>query len=275
MKTRRIPFIKMHGAGNDFVLLTRDKTDVVVTSKLAQLLLDRHFGIGGDQLLVLDPGNSVKKHQLKIYNADGSEAEMCGNGVRAVASYLRDFRGVQKNITIHTKAGPIGILYGRDSIEVNMGRPILEGSRIPVKAKGPIIDRPLRVKDKIYRVHCVSMGNPHCVVYVDNVDRFPVETIGPLIERHPFFPKRVNVEFVQVLSKDHVKARIWERGAGLTLACGTGVCAVLVASARIEKTNRRIKIDVPGGQLQARWDADDCVYLSGPAETTFQGIFLI
>jgi diaminopimelate epimerase len=274
-KTRRIPFVKMHGAGNDFVFLNREETDVQITKKLAQLLLDRHFGIGGDQLLVLEPGNTVKNSSLEIYNSDGSMAEMCGNGVRAVAFYLRDFKGYDKDFIIDTKAGPIGIGLKDNAIEVDMGEPILEGKKIPTTKTGPIEDLAIKAGDKTFRINAVSMGNPHAVTFVPNVDEFPATEYGPLLENHNFFPNRANIEFVQVLSKNHVKARVWERGAGETLACGTGACAIAVAAARLELTGRNVKVDLPGGTLTVRWADNNRVYLSGPAEVTFTGIFSI
>jgi diaminopimelate epimerase len=266
---KKIPFIKMHGAGNDFVFISSDMTKRPITPKIAKLLLDRHFGIGGDQLLWLN------KLKLVIYNSDGSTAEMCGNGVRAVAYYLRDFKGMKKDFVIQTKAGPIGIVQRGGKIDVNMGRPILEGKKIPVRASGEVISRGLTIDRHMYRIHAVSMGNPHCVIFVNDVAKFPVTTVGPLIENHPFFPNRVNVEFVQVLSKDRVKARVWERGAGETLACGTGACAIAVAGARAGKTSRNVRIELPGGTLSARLSPDGFVYLSGPAETTYRGEFYV
>jgi diaminopimelate epimerase len=259
----KIPFIKMHGAGNDFVFLSREKTKVPVTPALAEKLLDRHFGIGGDQLLVLD-GEKTKTPSLKIFNSDGSQAEMCGNGVRAVGFYLKTKRGVKKSFVLKTKAGPIGIGLSNGAVDVDMGPP-----------RSAVVIRAITVGGKKFQLHCVSMGNPHAVVYVKDVKNFPVTTIGPLIENHPYFPKRVNVEFVQVLSSSHVRARVWERGAGETLACGTGACAIAVASARFGKTGRSIKIDLPGGQLRVRWEKNNHVYLSGPAEVTYEGEFYV
>ncbi len=263
----------MHGAGNDFVFLSRENFKGAVTPRLASLLLDRHFGVGGDQLVVLSkngPGPA-----LDFYNSDGSMAEMCGNGTRAAAAYLRDEKGFRESFTIKTRARRIGIRLENGKIEVDMGEPILEGRTIPVKAAGEIVDRPFKVAGQTFRIHGVSMGNPHCVIFVKDVRHFPVREVGPLIENHPFFPRRVNVEFVQVMSRSRVKARVWERGAGETLACGTGACAIAVASARAGKTGRSIKIDLPGGQLGARWGADNHVYLTGPAETTYTGEFLL
>lgn len=269
---KKIPFVKMHGAGNDFVFLTRENFKGAITSRLAQLLLDRHFGIGGDQLLVLTPGPVPR---LEFYNSDGSTAEMCGNGTRAVAAYLREKKGLHQNFKIQTKTRLIGITLSPRSLEVDMGEPVLEGRSIPVKAQGPVMDLPFKVAGKNFKIHCLSMGNPHCVIFVKNVDTFPVHEVGPLIERHPFFPRRVNVEFVEVKSRSLVKARVWERGAGETLACGTGACAIGVASARFGKTAGSLQVDLPGGRLGVRWGLDNRVYLTGPTETTYSGQFLL
>ncbi|MCG3204999.1 MAG: Diaminopimelate epimerase [Elusimicrobia bacterium] len=272
---KKIPFVKMHGAGNDFVFLNRDNFKGTVSPGLARRLLDRHFGIGGDQLLVLTPKREGGRPLLEFYNADGSQAEMCGNGTRAAALYLRDHKGVRNNFEIQTKTRLVGIRIEKGTIEVDMGRPVLEGSLIPVKAKGPIINRPFTVAGKTFKIHSVSMGNPHCVIFVRDVERFSVQQIGPLIENHPFFPKRVNVEFVEVMSPTHLKARVWERGAGETLACGSGACAILVASARFGKTRRSVKIDLPGGRLGVRWEDNQHVYLTGPTAITFKGDFFL
>lgn len=274
-KKTSFPFIKMHGAGNDFVFLTPALLKRTMTKSLATLLLDRHFGVGGDQLLYLKKASGKYKYILDIYNSDGSKAEMCGNGVRAVAFYLNRFENVKNNFFLLTKAGPIGIGFKGPKIEVDMGKPILEGSKIPTKAKGPVQNFSLKVEGKNFLIHGVSMGNPHCIIYVDDVLNFPVKKWGPLIENHPFFPNRVNVEFVQVLSKNHVRARVWERGAGETLACGTGACAILVASHRAKKTGSDVKIDLPGGTLSARLGENEHVYLSGPAHVSYRGQFFI
>ncbi len=273
MKT--LPFFKMHGAGNDFVFVSSDMTKTKITPKLAALLLDRHFGIGGDQLLYVKKGSrsSQAKYTLEIWNSDGSRAEMCGNGARAVAYYLRDQKGERKDFKMLTGAGLIGVGHKAGRIEIDMGEPILEGEWIPVQAKGEIVDFPLKAGDREFRVHAVSMGNPHAVVFMKNVDEFALTTYGPLIETHPFFPNRVNVHFVEVVGRKRLKARVWERGAGVTLACGTGACAMAVASARAGLTDREVDIDLPGGRLHVRWAADNHVYLSGPAETTYKGEF--
>lgn len=272
---KKINFVKMHGAGNDFVFLSADQFKGKVTPALARTLLDRHFGVGGDQLIYLANGKKKELPRLAFYNSDGSQAEMCGNGTRAAAAYLRDHKGVRRDFSFQTQTRKIGIKISNGKIDVDMGEPVLEGAKIPVKAKGPVVARPLTVAGKTFRIHCVSMGNPHCVIFVNNVADFPVREIGPLIENHPFFPKRVNVEFVEVKSRSHVKARVWERGAGETLACGTGACAIAVAAARFGKTDRNVKIDLPGGRLVARWTADNHVFLSGPTETTYVGEFIL
>ncbi len=272
---KEIPFVKMQGAGNDFVFLSREKTGVAITPRLARLLLDRHFGIGGDQLLVLEKTRKGKDPVLHIFNADGSKAEMCGNGVRAVAAHLIKEDGVKSDFTIRTKAGPIGINVLRGAIEVDMGEPEFEGARIPVRAAGSVVDRPLKVGRETFRINCVSMGNPHCVIFMKNVKKFPVAEFGPMIETHPFFPRRTNVEFVEILSRSHARARVWERGAGETLACGTGACAAAAMAAWTGKTGRKVKIDLPGGALFVRWDANNRFYLTGPAQSTFEGKFRI
>ena len=257
---KKIPFVKMHGAGNDFVFLSKDQFKGKITPALARTLLDRHFGIGGDQLIYLSAGKKGLP-RLAFYNSDGSQAEMCGNGTRAAAAYLRDYKGFRKNFSFQTQTRRIGIqLIGR-TVAVDMGAPAIGGDRV------------LSVAGKKFSIQRVSMGNPHCVIFVKNVATFPVREIGPLIENHPLFPKRTNVEFVQVLSRSRVKARVWERGAGETLACGTGACAIAVAAARVSKTGRSVKIDLPGGQLTARWAADNHVYLSGPTAIPYSGVF--
>lgn len=271
--TKKLTFMKMHGAGNDFVFLDDEKTKV--SPALAQKLLDRHFGVGGDQLLVLKKGTNGARFAVDIWNADGSKAEMCGNGVRAVAYYLRDHKKVKDSFQLKTGAGLIGINQSKGKIEVDMGEPILDGENIPVQATGPIIDWPLKIGDQEFRIHAVSMGNPHAVIFTKDLDGVNLPVVGPQIERNAFFPRRVNVHFVQVESKKRVRVRHWERGSGITLACGTGACAVGVAAARAGLTDREIDVSVPGGKLGVRWAANNHVFLSGPAETTYKGEWLV
>jgi diaminopimelate epimerase len=282
MPKKTLPFYKMHGAGNDFVFVSDDMTKTKITSVLAKKLLDRHFGVGGDQLLYVrknangaskDARASEARYTLDIWNADGSRAEMCGNGARAVAYYLRDRKGERGSFKMMTGAGLIGVGQKAGRIEIDMGEPILDGKKIPTGARGEIIDFPLQVGDRSFRIHAVSMGNPHAVVFMKNLDAFALHSYGPQMERHPFFPRRVNAHFVEVLSRKRLKARVWERGAGQTLACGTGACAIAVAAARAGLAEREVDVDLPGGRLHVRWGADNHVYLSGPAETVYKGEF--
>lgn len=272
---KKIKFIKMNGAGNDFVFIDGLSSRAAVTPSLARKMLDRHFGVGGDQMLVLGRGKNASSYKLSFYNSDGSTAEMCGNGARAAGAYLHGVKGIKKDFSFQTKAGVIGINAIGGRITVNMGRPILEGKKIPTRGAGEIVNRPLKAGGKTFKIHAVSMGNPHCVIYVNDVKNFPVTTYGPLIENHSFFPNRVNVEFVQILSKNRVRARVWERGAGETLACGTGACAIMVAGARVGKTSPSLAIDLPGGQLKATWEKNGNVHLTGPAEISYEGEFYV
>jgi len=274
-KTRRIPFYKLQGAGNDFVFLDRSETKIPVSKEIARRMLDRHFGVGGDQLVVLTPGTSVTPARLEFFNSDGSKAEMCGNGTRAAALYLREFKGVRNDFEFKTAARLIPVKFRGGRIEVDMGEPIWDGPKIPVKARGEVIGRPTSVRGNKFLMNCVSMGNPHCVIFVKNVKFFPVREIGQIIENQPFFPQRVNVEFVQVLNSSNLKVRVWERGAGETLACGSGACAVAAVGAKIGRTGKRLRLELPGGVLETRISADNHVHLTGPAEIVFRGTFLI
>jgi len=267
-----IHFTKMHGCGNDFVVvdcLTRDWPDL---GKIAKQLCHRRFGVGADQLLTIRPSESAD-FRMEIYNADGGEVEMCGNGIRCFARYVHEHGLTEKTaIDVETRAGVIRPRLVGDQVEVDMGRPILDGQSIPVAATGRITDRPLHVDGADYRITCVSMGNPHCVLYVDDVDALRLEHIGPKFERHSFFPNRVNTEFVQVLSPSEVRMRVWERGAGETWACGTGACAVTVAGVLTKRTERRLSLHLLGGDLTVEWGGDDHVYMTGPAAEVFQGV---
>ena len=272
---RAIPFLKMQGAGNDFVFLNRAEVSAPVTAALARRLLDRHFGIGADQLIVYTPGTKRHVPEIRFFNADGSEAEMCGNGMRAAANYLREAENRRQDFIVRTKTRAIGIGVSNGRINVDMGEPVLEGREIPVAADGPILDRPLTVGSERLRIHAVSMGNPHCVIFVPRLDRLAVAQLGPRIERHPFFPRRVNVEFVEIRDRKHLRARVWERGAGETLACGTGACAIAVAAARAGKAERDVTVELPGGDLRVRWANNNRVYLSGPSANVFKGEFFL
>jgi diaminopimelate epimerase len=272
----KIPFAKMHGAGNDLVVIDCLGGDPVADwAAFARFALDRRLGIGGDQLLLVKPSREADFTML-IRNADGSSAEMCANGIRAFAKYVRD-RGLtrQDAIRVETLAGVVTPRFvGEDQIEVEMTRPVLEPAKIPTKLAGdaPLVDVPLDVDGERLRVCAVSMGNPHCVIFVDDPERFPVERLGPRIEHHDAFPERVNVEFVGVVSRRELVQRTWERGSGETLACGSGACATGVAAVLSGRAERDVKIRLRGGTLRIRWPANDGpVYMTGPAAHVFDG----
>jgi len=269
----KIQFTKMHGLGNDFLVIDGRKFKIPNLKKTARFLCDRRFGVGADQILLL--GSSRKADfQMEIYNADGSQVEMCGNGLRCLAKFVSDQKFSKKReISIETPAGIQKVkILSRNRFEVDMGEPILKGMQIPVRLSGRVINRLIRVDGREIRATCVSMGNPHCVVFVDNPATYPVEKIGPMIEKQNLFPKRTNVEFVKVHSESEIEMRVWERGAGETLACGSGACAGVVASVLNGLTGRKVEVKLPGGLLQIEWDREsNHVLMVGPAETVFTG----
>jgi len=266
-----IPFTKMHGAGNDFVFLDCLKTAIENLPALAKRLCDRRFGIGADQLLTIHP-SKMADFKMEIYNADGSQVEMCGNGIRCFAKYVYE-HGLthKKELAVETLAGVIRPRIVGDLVEVDMGEPILEGRQIPVDADGQIVNRPLMVDGKSYTVTCVSMGNPHCVVYLGEIESLDLANLGSKFEHHSFFPKRVNTEFIQIVSPQEVKMRVWERGAGETWACGTGASAVGVAGVLTGRTTRKITVHLKGGDLWIEWRENNHVYMTGAAVEVFQG----
>jgi len=274
--TRLLDFTKMHGAGNDFVVLDGVAQDLPALEPLARRLLHRRFGIGGDQLLVARP-SSIADFRMDIYNPDGSRAEMCANGIRAFYKWLRDHGHTQADeIAVETLGGVVRPRWaGADRVVVQMGRPIFAAEKIPTRighGDGPFIDVPLDVDGERVLVTALSMGNPHAVLFVPDVETAPVTTLGPRIEHHPAFPNRVNVEFVQVLWRDRVRQRTWERGTGETLACGSGACAVGVACMLRGATEREITIELRGGELRIAWPTDDAgVLMTGPATEVFAG----
>lgn len=266
-------FVKMQALGNDFVFLDGTRSKLALTPKLVRRLCDRRFGIGADQLLVVSKSRKAD-FKMMIYNADGGQVEMCGNGLRALALYVKDRKlSTKKALTVETKAGIQGTeLLPKNKIRVDMGTPVLKGKEIPVNLSGRVINRPLRLEGRDFRVTCVSVGNPHCVIFVNNVDNFAVETFGPMLENHNIFPKRANVEFVQPLDKKHLKVRVWERGTGETFACGSGACAVAVAGVLNSYSERKVRVELRGGTLDIQWDLDDDhVYMTGTAEKVFEG----
>ncbi len=274
-------FTKMHGAGNDYVYINCFTQSVDDPSQLAKLVSDRHFGIGSDGLILIMPSAEADV-RMRMFNADGSEAEMCGNGIRCVAKYAFDHGLVNKlEITVETGNGvlPLAMVTGRDGrvekVTVNMGVPGLQRQDLPMTG-GPeeqVVAQPLIIAGREFLITCVSMGNPHVVVYIDDVENFPVCEYGPLLENHPLFPRRTNVEFVQVVSPSEVIQRTWERGAGETLACGTGASAVTVAGVLTGKTQARIVNHLRGGDLELEWLEDGPVMMTGPAVEVFSGDF--
>ena len=273
-------FTKMQGCGNDYIYVNLFEEKLTDPNDLAIRISDRHFGIGSDGLITIGPSANAD-FEMRIYNADGSEAEMCGNGIRCVGKYVYEHHLTDKTeITVETGAGiKILVLSLKDQkvwqVRVDMGEPILEPAKIPVIAEGDrVIAEPICVDGKDFEMTCVSMGNPHAVVFVDNVKDFPLEAIGPKFENHERFPKRTNTEFVQVHSREEVSMRVWERGAGETLACGTGACAAMVASRLSDLVDDRAEVRLLGGTLVIEWSGD-CVYMTGPCEFVFDGEILI
>ncbi|PKN11317.1 MAG: diaminopimelate epimerase [Deltaproteobacteria bacterium HGW-Deltaproteobacteria-4] len=272
-------FVKMHGAGNDYVYIDGFQESINDPAALAIEVSNRNFAIGSDGLILILP-STLADVKMRMFNSDGSEAEMCGNGVRCVAKYAYDHGLVSKEvISVETGAGVLTLqLYpnaaGRvDKVRVNMGRPRLTRGEIPLTGDPatPVVNVPLTILDQAFAITCVSMGNPHCVIFVDDVANFPVEKYGSLIEQHPLFPKRTNVEFVEVRSRREVRQRTWERGAGETLACGTGASAVVVAGVLTGRTGRVIKNILSGGELEMEWSEAGEVYMTGPAVEVFSG----
>jgi diaminopimelate epimerase len=270
-----LSFTKMHGLGNDFIVI--DCRDEAVSRGLAPIgdisrrLCHRRFGIGADQVLLLY--NSERADfGMRIFNADGSEVEMCGNGIRCFAKYIWD-RGLSYKdvLDVETGAGIIRPEKSGDLVRVDMGEPVLEGRQIPVDHDGQVKDFPLKIADREFKITCVSMGNPHAVIVVDDAARFDVEKYGPLIEHDGFFPKRTNVEFIHVIDRGRIRMRVWERGAGETMACGTGASAAVVAANLKGLAERRAVVMLNGGELVIEWREDNQVYMTGPAVEVFEG----
>lgn len=295
MAEKTLKFVKMQGAGNDYVYVDCfTESAPVDPAALAPRIADRHFGVGGDGLVLVEP-SAAAAARMRMFNADGSESEMCGNGVRCVA-HLVVARG-------HAPAGTVMIETGRgvlavdvrrtgprgSVVQVGMGGPILAAAKIPVMvpagADAQVVNAPCPafVAEAAWtgeagldpRMTCVSMGNPHVILYCRDVAAVPLEHVGPSLERHPIFPRRINVHFVQVLAADRVRMRTWERGSGITMACGTGASAVCVAGVLTGRTERRIVAEVPGGELTLEWDGQGEVFMTGPAEEVFEGVWLL
>lgn len=272
-------FTKMQGLGNDYVYVNCFQEKIADPSALAVKVSDRHFGIGSDGLILINPSDKAD-FEMEMYNADGSRGEMCGNGIRCVAKYVYDYGLTdQTHISVETLAGikylDLTVEDGKVKlVRVDMGRPELAPAKIPVVASAEqAVDEPILVDGAEYRMTCVSMGNPHAVVFVDcDVKDFPLETVGPKFECHERFPNRVNTEFVRVTDRHTAEMRVWERGSGETLACGTGACAVAVACVLNGRTEEEVTVKLLGGDLDIRWDREkDTVYMMGPAEVVFDG----
>ena len=279
--SRRLPFTKMHGAGNDFVVLDGLRAELPALDRLAGAIADRHFGVGFDQLLVVRAASpdAGADYRMEIFNADGSQVEMCANGIRCFFKYLRDAGHTRADsLRVETLSGVVTPEWaGEDRVRVDMGPPILAPAKIPTTlgdpaGAGPVLDVLLEVEGIELRASAISMGNPHCVVPVDDVDAFPVERVGPALERHPAFPNRVNVEFVELASRDRIRQRTWERGTGETLACGSGACATAVACMLRGVVDPAVVIALRGGELDIAWAGDTAsVFMTGPAATVFTG----
>lgn len=271
-------FTKMQGLGNDYVYVNCMEQMVEDAAETARRVSDRHFGIGSDGLILICPSDKAD-FEMRMYNADGSRGEMCGNGIRCVGKYVYDYGLTDKTSLSVETLGGIKHLFlevedGKVSlVKVDMGPAILEPEKIPVTAEGSrVVDEPLQVDGKTFRMTCVSMGNPHAVIYVDDVQGMDLEKTGPSFENHERFPNRINTEFAHVLDRNTVEMRVWERGSGETLACGTGACAVAVASILNGYTEDQVTVRLLGGDLKIEWDREtNKVYMTGPAEVVFDG----
>lgn len=280
-------FTKMHGCGNDYIYVNgfTEHIDTDRKPELVRRLSDRHFGIGGDGVIFINPGKNAA-FEMEMYNADGTRAQMCGNGIRCVAKYVHDYGLTdQTNITIESfgKIKYLELTLGSDNkvatVKVNMGAPVLKAAEIPVLSENEqVVNEEIEVNGKIYKMTCVSMGNPHAVVFIDDViaqadiKNFDIKAIGPHFENHPRFPERTNTEFVRIVDRNNVEMRVWERGTGETLACGTGCCATTVACVLNGLTDTKVRVKVLGGEILCEWDRqDNVVYMTGPAAVVFDG----
>ena len=278
-------FTKMHGCGNDYIYINGFAEQIAQDEKpaLVQKISDRHFGIGGDGAIFINPSDEAD-FEMEMYNADGSRAEMCGNGIRCVAKYVYDNGLTDKTEISIVSCGQVKYLElflkdGQvDTVRVNMGAPEFRAAMIPVTAEKEdisVINKPITVQGETYKMTCVSMGNPHAVVFVEDVEHLDIEKIGPYFETHERFPKRTNTEFVKVIDKNHVQMRVWERGTGETLACGTGCCAAAAACILNGLTFETVTVKLLGGELEITWDREaDRIYMTGPATTVFTGEYI-
>ncbi len=276
----RLKFSKYHGLGNDFILIdNRHQSQPLVTPHEAVKMCDRHFGIGGDGVIFVLAGEGDTDYTMRIFNSDGSEPEMCGNGIRCFTQFITELEGkeeIGKTYRIHTLAGLIcPTIMGNGQVKVDMGKPQLEAQKIPTtlgKSGEKVVNQSLTVGDRTYNVSCVSMGNPHCLVFVDDLAQINLNDIGSQFETHPVFPQKTNTEFIQVINRNYLKMKVWERGAGITLACGTGACATVVAGVLNDRCDRISTVELPGGCLEIEWsEKDNHVYMTGSATKVFSG----
>jgi len=270
-----LDFTKMHGLGNDFVVFNAIDQDIRLSAAQCRFIADRHFGIGCDQILLIEaPREPGTDFYYRIFNSDGSEVEQCGNGARCFARFVRN-KGLTDNdiIKVGTHSGQIRLyLEGDDRVRVNMGQPELEPARIPFAAEQRAANYPIEVAGEQLTVGAVSMGNPHAVLRVEDVATAPVQQLGPALEHHPRFPQRVNAGFMQICSREHIRLRVFERGTGETLACGTGACAAVVAGQIQDLLNEKVKVSLPGGDLMIEWKgSNQPVWMSGPAANVYEG----
>ena len=271
-------FTKMQGIGNDYVYVNCFTEKVENPSQVAVRVSDRHFGIGSDGLILIKPSD-VADFEMEMYNADGSQGAMCGNGIRCVAKYVYDYHLTDKtSISVNTKSGikylDLTVENGKvKEVKVNMGAPVLKTAEIPmIYSKEQVIAQPLNINQNLYEVTAVSMGNPHVIVYMNDVKNLKIEEVGPYFEKSSVFPESVNTEFVRVIDRNTVEMRVWERGSGETLACGTGACAVAVACVLNGYTEEQVTVELLGGDLKIFWDREaNLVYMTGPAEVVFDG----
>lgn len=276
-----IEFVKMHGLGNDYLYINCIKNrEPLFPEELAKRLSNRHFGVGADGIILVC-NSKIADFKMRIFNSDGSEAEMCGNGIRGFAKYVYDYNLIDKNeFKIETLAGIRKVKLNTlnksitENITVDMGEPILHPVKIPVltREEPPIKDLKIVIKNKIFTITCVSMGNPHAIIRLHNLEDINIKEYGPLIENRSEFPKRTNVEFIEIKDRSRIKMKVWERGAGETLACGTGACASTVASVLNGYTERKVVVELLGGELEVEWNEEDShVYMTGSATTVFRG----
>ena len=264
-------FEKWQGCGNDFIIINSIQTEKIDTAEKIQKLCDRHFGIGADGVIYVLP-SEVADVRMRIFNADGSEAEMCGNGIRCFTKFLLGEKS--DALQVETGAGVLIVQLENNLVTVDMGEPVLDAKKIPVTFnKEKVIAEPLEVDGETFKITCVSMGNPHCVIFVDDLSKINLEQLGKKFEHNKIFPRRTNTEFVKVLSRTELRMRVWERGSGITLACGTGTCATVVAANLNGLSEKSATVHLDGGDLQIEWGADNHIYMTGAAEKVFTGIF--